>query len=172
VPIGGKGDKWQDIGSAETYARRYCLVALTGVAPGGDDNDGANANAGRQASAPEVRQYLPAGLYDLGSLTTRKEAETMFYTARGAGHLGLYVQMPDGSEILFGDWLRATGGNLPEVAPEDQVKVEADAEAAEAAAVAAHEAEVAAQASAESAAREAALAAKDERAESEPEGDR
>ena len=31
----------QDIGKAITYARRYCLCAVTGVAPGGDDNDAA-----------------------------------------------------------------------------------------------------------------------------------
>lgn len=29
----------QDIGKAITYARRYCLCAVTGVAPGGEDND-------------------------------------------------------------------------------------------------------------------------------------
>lgn len=32
----------QDIGKAITYARRYCLCAVTGVAPGGDDNDAAD----------------------------------------------------------------------------------------------------------------------------------
>lgn len=31
------------IGSAITYARRYTLCAITGVAPGGDDDDGASA---------------------------------------------------------------------------------------------------------------------------------
>lgn len=34
----------QDIGSAITYARRYCLCAVTGAAPGGEDDDGAAAN--------------------------------------------------------------------------------------------------------------------------------
>ena len=33
----------QQIGSAITYARRYALTALTGVAPGGEDDDGAAA---------------------------------------------------------------------------------------------------------------------------------
>lgn len=33
----------QEIGSAITYARRYSLVAVTGVAPGGDDDDAAAA---------------------------------------------------------------------------------------------------------------------------------
>lgn len=33
----------QAIGSAITYARRYALTAVTGVAPGGDDDDAAGA---------------------------------------------------------------------------------------------------------------------------------
>jgi hypothetical protein len=33
----------QQVGSAITYARRYCLCAVTGVAPGGEDNDAADA---------------------------------------------------------------------------------------------------------------------------------
>jgi len=33
----------QQIGSAITYARRYTLCAVTGVAPGGDDDDGSSA---------------------------------------------------------------------------------------------------------------------------------
>lgn len=35
----------QDIGKAITYGRRYCLCAVTGVAPGGDDNDAAGVPA-------------------------------------------------------------------------------------------------------------------------------
>lgn len=44
----------QEIGSALTYARRYALCAVTGIAPGGEDDDGkAAANArSRDASAP------------------------------------------------------------------------------------------------------------------------
>lgn len=30
----------QQLGSAITYARRYCLCAVTGIAPGGSDDDG------------------------------------------------------------------------------------------------------------------------------------
>ncbi len=33
----------QQIGGVITYARRYCLCAVTGAAPGGDDNDAAGA---------------------------------------------------------------------------------------------------------------------------------
>lgn len=40
----------QDVGSAITYARRYCLSAVTGIAPDADD-DGASA-----PDVPDVRQ--------------------------------------------------------------------------------------------------------------------
>lgn len=158
VAVGKRGDRWQDLGSALTYARRYMLVSVTGIAPGGDDNDGADARAGAAPVQEPVKQYLPVGLYDLSEVKTRKAAESMFYVARGAGHLGLYVQTPNGDEVMFGDWLRATGAKYPEVEPEDEpaaeaqadspkgrdVDAEADAaEAAERAAIEAHEAELA-----------------------------
>lgn len=130
VAVGRKGDRWQDLGSALTYARRYMLISVTGIAPGGDDNDGADARAGTAPVAEPVKQYLPVGLYDLAAVTSRKRAEAMFYTARGAGHLGLYVQTPSGDEVMFGDWLRAQGSALPEVAPEDVPAEEAKADAA------------------------------------------
>lgn len=46
----------QAIGSAITYARRYCLCAVTGVAPEDDDDDAAAA----QAQASQFRQQQPA----------------------------------------------------------------------------------------------------------------
>jgi hypothetical protein len=42
LPMGGSP---QSIGSAISYGRRYCLCAVTGVAPGGSDDDGAAASA-------------------------------------------------------------------------------------------------------------------------------
>ena len=39
----------QQMGSAITYARRYTLCAVTGLAPGGDDDDGQGAEAEHQA---------------------------------------------------------------------------------------------------------------------------
>lgn len=41
-PLPDKGTP-QQLGGHITYARRYCLCAVTGVAPGGDDNDAAGA---------------------------------------------------------------------------------------------------------------------------------
>jgi ERF superfamily len=49
----------QAMGSAITYARRYSLAAIVGVAPAGDDDDGEGAT-GRGASAKE-HAPAPAG---------------------------------------------------------------------------------------------------------------
>ncbi len=63
----------QDMGSAQTYARRYILQAMTGVAPDGQDDDGAAAtrayshrgqsrqdNAQQPRNAPEDAASPPA----------------------------------------------------------------------------------------------------------------
>jgi hypothetical protein len=45
----------QELGSAITYARRYALCAVTGVAPGGDDDDAASAPAApKRTRSPKV----------------------------------------------------------------------------------------------------------------------
>jgi hypothetical protein len=157
VPVGRPGEQWQNLGSSITYARRYCLLAVTGVAPGGDDDtDGANVTAGgapqsqgqpryepRQAPRPapdapiqQATGDLPADLYDLSGITTVEEARAMYRKAKAAGHIGLLVsvQSPDGTSATqpFGAWLSELANSL----------TADDAEAAEAAAVAAHEAEM------------------------------
>ena len=45
-------DNWQTWGSAMTYARRYCLMALLGVAAEEDDDDGAEASKPKLATKP------------------------------------------------------------------------------------------------------------------------
>lgn len=159
IPVGRAGQDWQGIGSAITYARRYALTAATGVAPGGDDNDGADGRAGASAGSPprrEVQQkpeYLPAGLYDLGGLSDAEAVRVMFRRARVAGHLPLLVLSGD-DEVPLGQYLTDLGNALAErekqnaaaEAPSDAAPAEQsqdDADAAEAAAVAAHEAELA-----------------------------
>lgn len=58
LPTGGTP---QSMGSAITYARRYCLCAVTGVAPE-DDDDGAaaEAEARRPAAQPDPQWETPA----------------------------------------------------------------------------------------------------------------
>jgi hypothetical protein len=55
-PLPAQGSP-QQIGSAITYARRYALCAVTGLAPGGDDDDG---HAGQQGHAEGLRQPVSA----------------------------------------------------------------------------------------------------------------
>lgn len=151
VPVGRAGQDWQSLGSSITYARRYTLLAATGVAPGGDDNDGAGAHAGSNpdrvaapnGGTPVPRQAdpLPAGLYDLASLTTKETTLAMFRKARAAGHLALIVGVPNVEtggidSVEFGQYLIALGSSFPDP--------EAEAAAAEQAAIEAHEAELAA----------------------------
>lgn len=64
----------QEIGSAITYARRYALCAVTGVAPGGDDDDAASANE-RPAAARKPRQSKPAE-------PVQRPIETPIYASR------------------------------------------------------------------------------------------
>ncbi|WKW87084.1 ERF family DNA pairing protein [Microbacterium phage Nicole72] len=159
IPVGRTGQDWQGIGSAITYARRYALTAATGVAPGGDDNDGADGRAGASAGTPprrEVQQkpeYLPAGLYDLGGLTDAESVRVLFRRARVAGHLPLLVLSGE-NEVPLGQYLTDLGQSLADAAKQDAAaeapndaapaeQSQDDADAAEAAAVAAHEAELA-----------------------------
>jgi len=55
----------QQIGSAITYGRRYCLTAVTGIAPGGEDDDGAKATDARAQRAPQERLADATFLDDL-----------------------------------------------------------------------------------------------------------
>jgi ERF superfamily len=59
-PLPSEGSP-QTIGSAITYARRYCLCAVTGVFPDGDDDDAAAAETSyRQSAADAFESATPA----------------------------------------------------------------------------------------------------------------
>jgi hypothetical protein len=53
-PLGNPNNPAQAIGSAITYARRYALLSLTGVAPEGSDDDGATASAAQASPAGQA----------------------------------------------------------------------------------------------------------------------
>jgi hypothetical protein len=68
----------QELGSAITYARRYALCAVTGVAPVGDDDDGAKAQkpgavtvSPTPVSMPEGFRELVTGSQSIDELKTR-----------------------------------------------------------------------------------------------------
>jgi hypothetical protein len=59
----------QQMGSAITYARRYCLLAVTGIAPKDDDDDGAKGSEVQTTVLPRAPRRTNA--------TTRKSAEDL-----------------------------------------------------------------------------------------------
>lgn len=91
------GASAQQLGSAITYARRYCLCAVTGVAPD-DDDDAAKADGVRQAERAEEQAAAAA------ELNHAKDA------VRGAwaNHYGAFDQAAAGE--LYRTWSK--GGTL------------------------------------------------------------
>lgn len=77
----------QEIGSAITYARRYALAAVTGVAPGGDDDDAQKAQAAVAKSAPRaVSIPVPDGFVDsVASSLTLAGLESLWKEAVAGG---------------------------------------------------------------------------------------
>lgn len=81
LPDNGKP---QDIGSAITYARRYALAAVTGVAPGGDDDDAQKAQAA--AVKPQPVAAVPAGYLDrLDAAVSIEELQALWNEAGQGG---------------------------------------------------------------------------------------
>ena len=75
-PLPDPGTPAQQMGSAVTYAKRYTLSAVTGIAPDDDDDGNAAQSAPRAPRAkPAVQppadwQAMIAGTLDLSTLTT------------------------------------------------------------------------------------------------------
>lgn len=70
-PLGPANQPPQALGSAITYARRYALCAVTGIAPGGDDDDAHLAQNPPQATA----QPAPASLEAVPALVVNEWVE-------------------------------------------------------------------------------------------------
>ena len=68
---------WHSMGSAITYARRYSLCALVGIAPDGEDDDGAKAQAagpvGSRKSYPKRKKKEDKGTIKEQALQILKE---------------------------------------------------------------------------------------------------
>jgi hypothetical protein len=70
--------KPQDVGSAITYARRYALCAVTGVAPGGDDDDAQKAQKADQTTVMKrVNRPVQVAKAPDGFHTRIRSAETL-----------------------------------------------------------------------------------------------
>ena len=94
-PLSGTGSP-QQRGSEITYARRYCLLAVTGVAPGGEDDDGQAAEAGDQpeqqqpAAKPRQQRTRPS------RPTPAAPAEARSAPARGFNAAATQASQPTG----------------------------------------------------------------------------
>lgn len=98
-PLGNPNNPAQAIGSAISYARRYALLSLTGVAPAGEDDDGAKASAAQSAAPTPERSEAPATV----TATLRAELGEMINGSGGK------VTGEDANAILD----RITGGKAP-----------------------------------------------------------
>lgn len=77
----------QDIGSAITYARRYALCAVTGVAPDGDDDDGKRAtDAARKPAEPTMP--VNVAVTTLGAASSLPELQKIWEQVGRAGIAG------------------------------------------------------------------------------------
>ena len=94
--------KPQDIGSAITYARRYSLLAVTGVAPAGDDDDGQAAQDAarrRPRAAPPQRAAgnLPRNADGSLSRSRITDAELDAAGNMTSGHLAEHTALRNGA---------------------------------------------------------------------------
>jgi hypothetical protein len=109
LPMGGNP---QSIGSAISYGRRYCLCAVTGVAPGGSDDDGVAASAIPAQTAVEPAPAEPLTYAEQALV----EAKGLVWDVWKAQHDGV------GDALMFKAayerWAQATpngpGGSLEE----------------------------------------------------------
>lgn len=76
-PLPGVNTPAQQLGSAITYARRYILCAVTGVAPGGDDDDAGSAPP-KPTPPAEWRKLIT-------DATTLAELTAIYQNANGEG---------------------------------------------------------------------------------------
>lgn len=97
----------QSIGAAITYARRYTLCAVTGVAPGGDDQDG----------PPSPVRPSTDWLAKIRAASTVGELQALYVDIRDSG---------EGTEALRNQWAARMG-----VVQRQEQKVNHDGDAAE-----------------------------------------
>lgn len=84
----------QQLGSAITYARRYALCAVIGIAPGGDDDDAASAPAAparqRKAAPPKPAPVASQDwALDIADVKTLVELRDVYERVEETSELGL-----------------------------------------------------------------------------------
>ena len=122
----------QTIGSAITYARRYCLCAVTGVAPDDDDDDAAEAERAHRADGLPVNRdgslsrsrTTDEEKEAAGVMTAGQQAEHTALQPKRAEQTGRVTRIGTTTIAAAGDpeanpWIDQPAGALP-VPAEDQ----------------------------------------------------
>lgn len=108
MPIGDKATP-QQIGSAITYARRYALSAMVGVAPDDDDGNAASSNGGgqvraparqRRESKPKPQEKKPGGWRANASADVLKADEVYRALCRERAPLAQELHAPNNPETI------------------------------------------------------------------------
>ena len=88
----------QSVGSASTYARRYSLMALVGVAPGDESDDDGNAAQG----TPQPRPQAPAPVKPVQPVAPVKTKKSLFdEIMKIAEQLNAVSELPNLSQEWF-----------------------------------------------------------------------
>lgn len=100
----------QALGSAITYARRYCFNAQTGVAPVGEDDDGAAATQAANTSAAKAKPKKPEPegpiiatvdwAVPIANASTESQLRGVWNAANDAGELGYVFQPGDRAVVV------------------------------------------------------------------------
>ncbi len=83
----------QGMGSAVTYARRYSLAAMTGVAPKDDDDDGNAASAGHGAQQHGGQQSKPVPTTQAAAAAQKIGDVVAIKVLEGFGRIGVTAEM-------------------------------------------------------------------------------
>lgn len=101
------GRKPQEVGSAITYARRYALQAMAGIAP--DDDDGAAAQKGHGEYVQPKQRAAPTSQPNIARDTARIAAkQVMDKSGMSQGDVATCAAMPGvpHDEYSYNDWGR------------------------------------------------------------------
>jgi hypothetical protein len=131
-PLPASTSKAQELGSAITYGRRYCLSSVIGIAPD-DDDDGAAAQKAKPQRVPKAKPTLDvdsvrAALHAATSLDDLRE---LWPEAKAAGLQPLWKEMGNRFRTVEAvDSVDKLWATVMETVPEDwpTSKVEADFE--------------------------------------------
>lgn len=133
----------QQLGAAITYARRYALCAVTGIAPGGDDNDATTApvstsTRGKQAPREPIQADVMLASKDWVAMAkdtkTVEDLRALYHQVEVAGELAAKIHADDNMTVGQALWARrqhvpaATAKRAPVAPREDAPASESDSE--------------------------------------------